>query len=526
MGKEIGIDLGTTNTVVSYINRKGKLKSFKFEGKNVIPSAVYFLSEDEWEVGYIAKNKGIMNPKAYVDNFKSNMGDKKFKYPIVAENGDKFKVTARDVAKYFLSSIIKKIENKLIKEFGDKEGVVEKVIITVPAKFSSTEKEATKWSAIEAGFENVMLLAEPTAAAIAHQRECETEGKTVLVYDFGGGTFDVSVLKESNGIFKEIATGGDKKLGGNTLTRKIMEFILKIIEDDYELYMPLDEDDFDEDDSEISLNDYKSNMFNIFQEANSIKEDLSTENEREIIIDIKLPNNENKKVELGIIKRSILESLIKEYIDETIKITSSVIEEVNNEGIEKIDEIVLAGGSSQIPMVKNELEKALNQKIIFADDVSTLISRGAAILASMNYNNGITTTAKTNVELGLEVNDGVNYNMFEMLIPVNQELPYKCSREYSLSNDNQETVEIKIFERDIKNYPKSKKVFQDGIEEIDKLIISNLPKNLKKNDVKIIVNFVAEKDGSLNVDVDIRDVLKDKSIKNDSLIVNKESNLE
>ena len=145
MGKEIGIDLGTTNTVVSYINRRGKLKSFKFEGKNVIPSAVYFLSEDEWEVGYIAKNKGIMNPKAYVDNFKSNMGDKKFKYPIVAENGDKFKVTARDVAKYFLSSIIKKIENKLIKEFGDKEGVVEKVIITVPAKFSSTEKEATKW---------------------------------------------------------------------------------------------------------------------------------------------------------------------------------------------------------------------------------------------------------------------------------------------------------------------------------------------------------------------------------------------
>ena len=526
MGKEIGIDLGTTNTVVSYINRKGKLKSFKFDGKNIIPSAVFFLSEDEWEIGEVARNMGKINPSAYVSNFKSNMGDKKSKYIIIAENGESFKVTARDVAKYYLSSIIKKIENKLIKEFGDKEGVVEKVIITVPAKFSSTEKEATKWAAIEAGFENVMLLAEPTAAAVAHQRECETEGKTVLVYDFGGGTFDVSVLKENGGVFKEIATGGDKKLGGNTLTKEIMEFMLKIIKDDYDLYMPIDEDDFDEDDSNISAEDYRANMNAIFEEANSIKEDLSNENEREIILDLKLPNNSNKLAELGVIKRSDLEGLIKKYIDETIKITSDVVEEVNNEGIEKIDEIVLAGGSSQIPMVKNELEKALNQKIIFADDVSTLISRGAAILANMNYSNGITTTAKTNVEIGLEVNDGVNYNMFEMLIPVNQELPYRCSREYTLTNNNQETVEIKIFERDIKNYPKSKKVFQDGIEEIDKLIISNLPKNLKKDDVKVIIEFIAEKDGSLDVNVDIKDSISGKSIKNDSLTVNKESNLE
>lgn len=528
MGKEIGIDLGTTNTVVSYIDKKNKLKTLKNKGKTIIPSAIFFNSEDEWEIGDIALNKMKLNPKAGIRNFKSTIGSRD-KFKITAENGDKIKLSSKDVASYFLNSVVKMIENRLIKEFGPEDGVIENAIITVPAKFSSTEKEATKYSAIDAGLRNVKLLAEPTAAAVGYQRESQENGKTILVYDFGGGTFDVSVLRENNGVFNEIATGGDKHLGGNTLTNNIVKFLLETLEDDYNLIMPeldeeIDEDDF-EDEFDISFDAYKKNMQAIVDAADELKENISSSSEEELMIDIILADDKPIIFEVKFTREEV-EDILKEDIEKTVKITREVIEEVvENENI-KIDEIILAGGSSQIPLVKDILESNIDLPIKYADDVSSIISRGAAILANLNYSDGL-MKAITNVELGIEIIEGTKFRVFEPLIEVNKNLPYKIEKEYSLKEDNQERLKIKIYERDIKNYPNATRVYDDGIEEIDELIISNLPKGLCKNDIYVKVVFDAKIDGSLNVSAELIDRYSARPIKDrDTIEVNKASNLE
>ena len=245
MGKEIGIDLGTTNTVVSYVNKKGRLRCLRYENKNIIPSVVYFMSEKEFIIGEKAKKRYVSNPEAGIASFKSHLAEKE-KIEVIAENGDKFKYRAKKVASNFLNQVINRIEEQLLKEFGPEEGCIGNVVITVPAKFNDAEKEATKWAAKNAGFENVKLATEPTAAAIAHRQESGQEGNSILVYDFGGGTFDVSVIHEERGRFVEIATGGDKHLGGNKLTDILAKYFFRIIEDDYGIELPFDEEEFDE----------------------------------------------------------------------------------------------------------------------------------------------------------------------------------------------------------------------------------------------------------------------------------------
>lgn len=160
-----------------------------------------------------------------------------------------------------MNKLIRGIEERLIKEFGPIDGYIEKVVITVPAKFSSSEKEAIRKAAQNAGLKTAKLAAEPTAAAIAYQNDIgedeSNQEKAVLVYDFGGGTFDVSVIQKENGKFKEIATNGDKDLGGNKLTACIAEEILNRINDDYGMEMPFDEEEFDEEICEMSRETYE-----------------------------------------------------------------------------------------------------------------------------------------------------------------------------------------------------------------------------------------------------------------------------
>ncbi|MFI3211152.1 MAG: Hsp70 family protein [Peptostreptococcaceae bacterium] len=526
MGKEIGIDLGTTNTVVSYVNKKNKLKVLKNSGKMITPSAIFYKSEDEWIVGYSAVEMMKVNPIAGVINFKSII-ESSDKIKIVAENGDILKLRPKETASHFLNSIIKNVENKLIKEFGIDDGVLESAVITVPAKFSSTKKEATKYCAKVAGLKDVKLLAEPTAAAIGYQRELGSSGKTILVYDFGGGTFDVSVLTENNGVFSEIATGGDDKLGGNNLNDRIIKLIQHVLFEDYDLDMPaiddeVDEDDF-EDDYKISFGSYIKNKQAIYNASNELKEELSSLDKIDLTMDIILSDESPLLFDFTLGKEEF-NNLIKPDIEKTVKITRNIINEVFDQDI-VIDEIILAGGSSQIPLVKELLEKSIDLPIVFADDVSTIISRGASISANENYGDGL-VKAITNVELGIEVSQGTRFKLFEPLIFVNQNLPYTVEKEYSLKEDNQERLKIKIFERDIKNYPNATRVFDDGVDEIDELLISNLPSNLSKDKFSIKIIFDAKIDGSLNVSAKIIDLSTNQMILDNEVKVNKASNLE
>lgn len=522
MGKEIGIDLGTTNTVVSYVNKKGRLRPLKYEGKDVIPSVVYFLSANEFIIGEKARKKYIHNPQAGVANFKSHMGEKD-KFEIVAENGDVFKYKAKKVASNFLNRIIANIETQLIKEFGPEDGCIGSVVITVPAKFNDSEKSATKWAAKEAGFENVKLAAEPTAAAVAHKQESGQEGKSILVYDFGGGTFDVSVIQENQRKFVEIATGGDKKLGGNKLTGMLAEYFFKLIEEEYGIDLPYDEEEFDEDYCGISRVDYLLNRATIIEEADNVKKNLSDEDSYEASVILKLPDGKKATWEYNI-SRDTFDDFIREDIERTVRITESVVQESCQKGIEGIDKIVLAGGSSQLPLVKELMEKHFNgSNPVFADDISTLISRGAAILANEELDD--VTEPITNIQYGVAPTDGIAYRVFKTIIAEDQKLPCSAKEYFYLNKDGQERIEIPYFERDIKNYPHAVRTDDDGITEIDTIIISNLPKGLKKDEVKIAVEFTIERDGTLEIQINVIDA-NGESIRNLEVVCEKSSNLE
>ena len=193
-GKEIGIDLGTTTTIVSYTGKKlGKLKQLKYDGEKLIPSVLYFKSKDEWDIGGTAVTEAEIHPLAGVANFKSHLSDPEYRYEVTAENGDHFLLKPREAAKRFLQKIVRGMEETLLKEFGAMGGTIDRAVITVPAKFPMTAKNATKRAARDCGIE-VKLTKEPTAAATDYLHsytEFDKPGTAILVYDFGGGTFDV-----------------------------------------------------------------------------------------------------------------------------------------------------------------------------------------------------------------------------------------------------------------------------------------------------------------------------------------------
>ena len=526
MGKAIGIDLGTTNTVISYVNKNGKLRQLRYDNKEtIIPSVIYFKSRNEYYIGSTAKKMLELNPAAGVRNFKTRMGDSE-KYEITPEEGKPFSLRSREIAKLFLNKLIGGMEEKLLKEFGSVEGFIEKAIITVPAKYSSTQKGETRRAAKEAGLDSINLAAEPTAAAIAYEdsRGSSDPNAVILVYDFGGGTFDVSIIRRHGNSFEEIATGGDKNLGGNTLTEKLVEEILEHINDDYGLDMPLNEDDFDEETQNISPDTYRLNMSDIYNTANLIKERLSEEEDVTEFCNLVLPDGQSIVYEAKF-TRAELEDFIRDYIEETIKITKQTIREAKDKGVEEIDQIVLAGGSSNIPLVKESLEKYLqNHAVVFGDDVSTMISRGAVQLGEKA--DQITSKTLTNVDMGIAAREGLRFAKFQTIIPANEPLP--CTRKalFQLENNNQQSINIAYYERDVKNYPHATRIIDDGIEQIDTIVIDNLPPGLRADDTDVEVEFTAQADGSLDIFVVLMDRKGVKLKQSDKISFNKKSDLE
>lgn len=249
MGQTIGIDFGTTNTVVSFKNKKGKIICLRGENNSKsIPTALYFLSKNDYVIGEKALKLADAANIEPIVSFKSHLEEKRFRYDVVCEDGGSFKLSAKKATTYFLSKIINSAQDRVIKVFGAVDGYIEKAIITVPAKFSTASKEEIRDAAIAAGLSDVEMTLEPTAAAAAAYQALEETNPvtTMLVYDFGGGTFDISVMqatkKENHIKYEQIYTAGDKELGGNDVTYLIACDILEKVNEAYDLDMEFDED--------------------------------------------------------------------------------------------------------------------------------------------------------------------------------------------------------------------------------------------------------------------------------------------
>lgn len=497
MKKNIGIDFGTTNSVVSYYNQKEKLKTLKVDGEETIPTMVYFEKRDEYLFGKKARNRGSLNPSARIFDFKKDMGDSKKRYDITAKDGEKFQISPIDVAKLFLGHLIEKATKSLQKYFGP-DCNIENLSITVPAKFTTEQIKNIKKAAKVIINGDVMVNIEPYAAAVAYQTEFGINvNDYILIYDFGGGTFDISIIQQKSNKYEIIGSDGDAKLGGNDITRKLMLWVCEEIKEEYGLDIPLDSEDFDEEDiSEDDINYqskkvYKENYSEIFDKMEKLKKNYSKNEEYSDILFLKR-GIEEKEITFNLKgDKEQFDSTIQELIDRTMNKTKQIFDNLPIK-IEDITKVVLAGGSSNLPIIKHELGMLFGDEKIYSDgNVNTLISRGAAIFSEDSTL--IETTSKVELDYGVQTKKNMIRNYFNVLIPAGVQFPYKNDEDFQILNDDQERLEIKFFTRDKQSYPNSSKTSDDGIEYLETLTISNLPEGLKRGD-RINIEFDLELD--------------------------------
>lgn len=496
MGQVIGIDFGTTTTEVSYF-KDGMVRSLKLEdGDYYIPTVLFFLTEDEYLIGkkadVLSRNQDYSC--AVIRNFKLDLTNKSVKYSIKAKDGSEFVVKPQKAAQLFLNKLLQIVQPKLISIFGEKDGMIDKAVITVPAQFNPAEKEAIKnaisKAAKNSGFNDIKVAAEPTAAAVAYSDYEEIEeGQTILVYDFGGGTFDVSIIKKGRDRFEEIETDGDKALGGNLLTEKIAENLWDDYCDQLKIaYLPFDKEEaemYSEDEYGLSREKYFCNRAEIISAAEEMKLEFTDDEDSvsEIVELFDMLGNP-VNIELTLSYKDFCK-IISKYIDKTVEIAEKVI----NGTDQKIDYFVLAGGSSRIKIIKEKINRnsTLSElKWVEDDDSQTLISRGAAILAKSR----LYTEEKTRFELGISVRDGADYNVFMPIIKSGESLPCVGKRKFPI--DNRESIKISYYEKDVKKYPDARRVFDEGIDLVSELEIET-PKNCN---AELEVSFSIEKDGT------------------------------
>lgn len=506
MGKAIGIDLGTTNTVVSYFDKKGRIKQIKDKGNIVIPSAVYLLDKNKVLVGEEALTRGVLYPEYLITNFKYDIGDKsKKKY--TAENGDSVKLNSSIIAQKVLEEVLKKATDKIIKEFPGED--IDEAVITVPAKFNPIQKEMTKEAARNAGLQNVKLALESTAAAIAYMNDDDAEElkSKLMIYDFGGGTFDVSIIEKTSKGFREVTTPeGDRNLGGNLLTKRVADYLFDVVENEYGLEMPKDREDFDSDDYDFEFPEeiYIKNYNAIYEIAERIKKGFSDTDNVEEILSIIIPKIDDIAEKLVDIEINMpyeeFCSLIEKDIDRTIEIVERVLNEAS---IDKDDvTVILTGGSSLLRLVAGKLENYFDRGIeVFR--TATLISEGACRLTENM--NGLEIEGNLPNDIGVKINGNFGSVIFkELLRAGTPEKSAIAKEEFSLLHDNQRSIKINLYERDIKNFPNAKKISDDGCIMMEEFTI-DLPENLSKDRTKVELTLEIKEDGVMTLGAELRD---------------------
>ncbi|MGZ9453918.1 molecular chaperone DnaK [Mycoplasma sp. AC157] len=412
MAKEIvlGIDLGTTNSVVSIIEDKKPIVLENPNGKRTTPSVVSFKNGDII-VGEIAKRQLETNPDA-IASIKRLMGTSK----TVKANGKEYK--PEEISAMILSYLKEYAEKKIGKK-------VSKAVITVPAYFDNAEREATKTAGKIAGLDVLRIINEPTAAALAFGLDKTDKELKVLVYDLGGGTFDVSVLDLAAGTFEVLSTSGDNRLGGDDWDHEIVKWLLEKIKNEYK---------YD------ATND-KMAMARLKEEAEKAKISLSEQS----ITTISLPFlavSENGPINVELeLKRSEFEAMTTYLVDKTRKPIMDALKEAKLEA-KDLDEILLVGGSTRIPAVQTMIEHTLGKKPNRSINPDEVVAIGAAIQGGVLAGeiDDVLLLDVTPLTLGIETMGGIA----TPLIPRNTTIPVTKSQIFSTASDNQPEVTISV----------------------------------------------------------------------------------
>ncbi|KRP29274.1 molecular chaperone DnaK [Polaribacter sp.] len=436
MSKIIGIDLGTTNSCVSVMEGNEPVIVPNAEGKRTTPSIVAFVEGGERKVGDPAKRQAVTNPTKTVYSIKRFMGNKfseskqeteRVPYKVVKGDNDTPRVEI-DGRLYTPQEISAMVLQKMKKTAEDYLGYdVTEAVITVPAYFNDAQRQATKEAGEIAGLKVRRIINEPTAAALAYGLDKSHDDKKIVVFDFGGGTHDVSILELGDGVFEVLATDGDTHLGGDDVDQKIIDWLSAEFKSEEGMDLTKDP---------MALQRLK-------EAAEKAKIELSSSTSTEINLPYITATASGPKHLVRTLSRSKFEQLIDDLVKRTIQPCETALK---NAGLSKsdIDEIVLVGGSTRIPAVQEAVEKFFGKAPSKGVNPDEVVALGAAIQAGVLSGDvkDVLLLDVTPLSLGIETMG----NVFTKLIEANTTIPTKKSQVFSTAVDNQPSVEIHVLQ--------------------------------------------------------------------------------